>query len=348
MKKCDVKIGIVGGGNIGKVLSTMLCSLGYDVELVCRDNHRAIKIDNSYAFSIKGDFGDKEFLVPYVNSISNLSSKKDIIIFATKSYDMLNRVCECLPKLTSKGMIVTIQNVYTIDKLFHLIPPEASVCMICDFASVSYKKVTHVRDSHGVTLGVYNRKAVNRMKLLARILSDFMKVHITKDIIGFTMGRNIINGAISLLGGISGLRLKDILKSYKGRKLFCKIIEESYNVCRRHRLNVMPYNQQLDYERFIGKGIKNYFYRHKIIKCLIRNNGHIKSSALDDLEHGSKTEIRCLIDTIISYGHKTNTNIKYLTCLSEILENIEQGKMTINKNIFNRISLQKNVKNLLI
>ena len=79
-----------------------------------------------------------------------------------------------------------------------------------------------------------------------------------------------------------------------------------------------------------------------------KNNGHIKSSALDDLENGNKTEIRCLIDTIINYGHKTNTNIQYLTCLSGILENIEQGKMSINKNIFNRISLQKNVKNLLI
>ena len=259
MKKAEVKIAVVGGGNVGKVLSTTLISLGYDVELVCRDKHRAIRIDNSYAFDIKGSFGDKSYLVPFVSSIDELSSKKDIIIFATKSYDMLNRVSSCMHKLTPKGMVVTIQNSYSINKLYNLIPPEASVCMYCDFACKNIDKVTYVKDFNGVTLGVYDKKAINRMKLLKRIFDDFTKVSITKDIVGFTMGRNIINGAISLLGGISGLKLKDILKCHKGRKLFCKVIEESYNVCRRHRIDVIPYNNQLDYEKFVKtkKEMKN-------------------------------------------------------------------------------------------
>ena len=337
MKKSEIKIGIVGGGNIGKVFSTILVSLGYDVELVCRDNHRAIKIDNSYAFNIKGDFGDRSYLVPYVNSIDDFSSKKDIIIFATKSYDMLDRISSCLKYLTPKGTIVTIQNVYSIDKLLNLIPAESSVCMMCDFACQTVNKVTYVKDFHGVTLGVYNKKAVNRMKFVARILDDFMKVYITKDIIGFTMGRNIINGAISLLGGISGLKLKDILKSTKGRKLFCKIIEESYNVCRRYRINVLPYNNQLDYNKFVKKSINGMLYRRRIIKMLIRLNGHIKSSALYDIENGNKTEIGCLIDSIKMYGTKTKTSTKYISLLNTVLDEIEEGKRCVCKHVFNEL-----------
>ena len=341
MKKSDLKIGIVGGGNIGKVLSTILISRGYDVELVCRDNHRAIKIDNSYAFDIKGDFGDKSYLVPFVNSIDKLSSKKDIMIFATKSYDMLNRVRNCLHKLTPRGMIVTIQNIYSINKLYNLIPPESSVCMVCDFAGQRYNKCTYVKNFNGVTLGVYNKKAINRMKLLKRVLSEFMKVNITRDIVGFTMGRNIINGAISLLGGISGLKLKDILNSNKGRKLFCKIIEESYNVCRRYRINVLPYNEQLDYEKFVQKNLSGKIYRHKIIKVLIKQNGNVRSSALNDLENGNRTEIRCLIDTIIKYGKKTRTSTKYISMLSDILKEIEDKKRNICSNIFSNIPFKK-------
>lgn len=346
MNKSDLKIAIVGGGNIGRVLSTMLISLGYDVELVCRDNHRAIRIDNSYAFDIKGDFGDKSYLVPFVNSIEKLSSKKDIIIFATKSYDMLNRVKGCLNKLTPKGMIVTIQNIYSINKLYNLIPPESSVCMVCDFASQKYKKCTYVKNYNGVTLGVYNKKAINRMKLLKRVLGQFMKVNTTNDIVGFTMGRNIINGAISLLGGISGLRLKEILNSNIGRKLFCKIIEESYNVCRRYNINVLPYNEQLDYKKFVCNNLSSKIYRHKIIKVLIKQNGNVKSSALDDLENGNRTEIRCLIDTIIKYGDKTNSSTEYISKLSKILREIEDGKRCICNDIFNKISLQKCNKKL--
>jgi len=344
MKKDQIKIGIVGGGNIGRFLSTMLMSCGYDVELVCRSNHKAIRIDNSYAFEIKGDYGDKSYLVPFVESIDKLSSKKDIMIFATKSFDMLDRINGCMHKLTPKGMIVTIQNIFSIDKLYDLIPPESSVCMICDFACMKIKKVTYVKNFRGVTLGVYNKKAVSRMKLLAKVLSCCFEVHIAKDFVGFAMGRNIINGAISILGGISGLKLDKLLSSYKGRKLFYKIIEEAYKVCKKYRIDVIPYNNQLDYERFVSKTISGAVYRHKIFKVLRKQNGHIKSSALDNLEHGERTEIRCLMDTIINYGKKTNTKIECIKLLDETLKEIEQGKLNIHRTniskIFNKLTFR--------
>lgn len=337
MNKKQLKIGIVGGGNVGKFLSTMLMSCGYDVELVCRSKHRAIRIDNSYAFDIKGDYGEKSYLVPFVESIDKLSSKKDIIIFATKSFDMLERVNGCLHKLTPKGMIVTIQNIFSIDKLYDLIPPESSVCMICDFACVPSGKATYVKDANGITLGVYHRKAVSRMNLLAKVLSCCFKVQITRNFVGFAMGRNIINGAISLLGGISGLKLDELLGTHKGRKLFCKAIEEAYKVCVKYKIEVKPYNNQLDYNKFVSRTIGGLIYRHKILKVLRKQNGHIKSSALDNIEHGEKTEIRCLLDTIINYARKTKSCIHCINLLDENLKEIEQGKRTIDKGNINKI-----------
>ena len=333
MSKKKLKIGVVGGGNMGRVFSTLLISLGYDVELVCRSNHRAIKIDNSYAFEVNGDFGDKSYLVPFVTSIDELTSKKDIIIFATKSFDMLERVNTCFHKLTPKGMIVTIQNVYSIDKLSGIIPPESSVCMICDFACETVGKTTNVINSNGVTLGVYNKKALARMNLLADILDEIMPVYITTDIVGFTMGRNIINGAISLLGGISGLRLNEILGIRRGRYLFCKVIEECVQVCKRFRINIIPYNFQLDYTKFCCKNINGWLYRRRIIRVLKKLNGHIKSSALHELERGERTEIRCLVDAMLCYGARAKIEMKYLKALDEILSEIESKKRRINRNV---------------
>jgi len=330
MTKQNLKIAVVGGGNIGRFFSTMLVSLGYDVELVCRDKHRSVRIDNSLLFEIKGDFGEKSYLVPTVTSIKDLTSKKDLIIFATKSFDMLQRVNKCLDKLTPKGTIVTIQNVYSIDKLYSLIPPESSVCMVCDFACKTIQKTTYVKDTNGIVLGVYNPKAIARMKLVAKVFSEFMKVSIVKDVVGFVMGRNIINGAISLLGGISGLKLKEILQSRKGKFLFYKIIEESYNVCKKYKIKVIPYNNQLDYSQFVSNSLKGKIYRHKIFKVLAKNNGHIKSSALDDLEHGEQTEIRCLLNSLISYAKNTNVDIPCIRVLDKILLKLEKRKLTIN------------------
>ena len=334
MNKKNIKIAVVGGGNVGRVLSVLLSSAGYSVEMVCRDNHRAIKIDDSYAFEVCGDFGRKSYLVPFVTDLSLLKEKKDIIIFATKSFDMLDRVADCLGHLTPKGTIVTIQNSYSIDKLYSLIPPESSVCMVCDFATFTQNKVTYVRNYNGVTFGVYNKDAIARMHLVEEVFDDIMETHITRDIIGFAMGRNIINGAISLLGGISGLPLKDILSCKKARRIFCKIIEESYTVCQRFKINVLPYNNQLDYKRFTERTYNGAKYRHKILKALVKQNGMVRSSAIDDLQKGNKTELRGLIDCILEYGRKSKTNTQTLYFLDGVLRSIETGKKRINKNIF--------------
>ncbi|MBQ7351434.1 MAG: hypothetical protein IJW59_01000 [Clostridia bacterium] len=334
MDKENLKIAVVGGGNVGRVLSTLLMCQGYDVELVCRSNHQAIKIDNSYAFQINGDFGTKSYLVPFVKSIDELSSKKDIIFFATKCFDMLERVGSCLHKLTPKGTIVTIQNVYSINKLMRLIPPECSVCMVCDFACTKQQKEVYVTNSNGATLGVYNKKAVPRMNLVSKVLGEIMKVHITNDIVGFTMGRNIINGAISLLGGISGLRVTEILESKVGRKIFFEIIKECVNVCNKWRIKIVPYNFQLDYYKLVEKGFAGYNYRRKIARVLQTQNGHIKSSALDDLEKGERTELRCMLDSVITLGKKAGVKIPCIEELDEILSDIETGKQTINPRIF--------------
>lgn len=331
--KKNLKIAIIGGNDIGKSLSTSLVSLGYNVELVCRNNHRHIKIDNSYAFEIDGDFGHKSYLVPFVSSIEELSNK-DIIICTTKSTDMLERIQKATNKLTPNGMIVTIQNTFSIDKLFKLIPDELSVCMVCDFATLSINKVTHIKNTNGITLGVYNRKCINKMKTLYIVLSEITEVKFTKDIVGFTIGRNIINSAISILGGISGLRLKDILNDRNGRYLFCKIIEESVRLCNRYRVKIIPYNFQLDYYKFVEKSIKGRLYRHKIIRRLIKQNGKIKSSALKCLENNEKTEITYLIDRFMHLARKGRVTVECIPTLNKILKDIESGKRNIDKNIF--------------
>ncbi|MBE5736584.1 MAG: hypothetical protein E7356_04475 [Clostridiales bacterium] len=343
--KGAIKIGIVGGGNIGRLISVLLLSAGYDVEMSCSTRHKAVKIDNSYAFEIKGDFGDKSYLVPVVHNIDDFSCKKDIIIFTTRRDQMLGQVNTCLHKLKPTGLIATIQNIYSIDKLITLIPPESSVCLVCDFGCRTINKITYAKDSNGITLGVYNKKAINRMKLLGRVLSSVFKVSTTRDIVAFTMGRNIINGAISVLGGISGLNLSELLGCKEGRYLFTRSICEVYNICVKHNINVTPYNYQLDYAKFSDKSISGIFYRKNILRLLKNNNGNIKSSALYDLEHGERPEIRGLVDTIIAYSNDISVCNETVTVLSDILREIEKGERSISidnlKDAYTALKLKK-------
>lgn len=334
VKKKDLKIAIVGGSDIGKALSTALVSCGYDVEMVCKEEHKTIKIDNSYVFEIDGDFGKKSFLVPYVTDIEKLSNKKDIIIFATKSHRTVSLASKAVNHLTPKGMIVTMQNVFIVDQLFRLIPDEISVCMVCDFTCKSFNKVTYIKDTNGVTLGSYNKSAINRMKLVGKIFSQFTSVKYTNDIVGFSLGRNIINGAISILGGISGLRLREIMDDRNGRYLFCKIIEESIRLTDKYRIKVVPYNYQLDYYKFVEKSISGWFYRYDIMKMLKKQNRHVKSSTLHSIENKERIEITILLENILHRAKKVRVDMRYLSALYNILKDIESGRRNIDENVF--------------
>lgn len=334
MVKKNLKIAVVGGSDFGKALSTTLVSCGYDVEMVCRDNHKAIKIDNAYVFEIDGDFGKKSFLVPFVTDIEKLSSKKDIIIFATRSHRTISQVSSAVNYLTPKGTIVTMQNVFIVDQLFKLIPDQISVCMVCDFTCKSINKVTYVKDTNGVTIGSYHKSAVNRMKLIGNIFSQFTSVNYTNDIVGFSLGRNIINGAISILGGVSGLRLRDIMDDRNGRFLFCKIIEESIKLTNKYKIKVIPYNYQLDYYKFVEKSISGWFYRYDIMKMLKKQNKNVKSSTLHSIENKERIEITLLLENILHRAKKVRVDMKYLSAIYNILKDIESGKRNVDSNVF--------------
>ena len=119
---------------------------------------------------------------------------------------------------------------------------------------------------------------------------------------------------------------------------FYKVIEETYNVCKKMNINVLPYNEQLDYEKFVSNSLSSKMYRKKIIKALIKQNGMIRSSAIDDLQNGVTTEIRCLLDCILNYGNSVNADICTLKKLDFMLSEIENGKIRINKYILNNFS----------
>lgn len=332
MRKSQIKIGIVGAGSVGNFFSVMLASHGFDVELVRRQ--KGIMIDNSCIIDIKGDFGNKSYLIPIVNTYEDFTSKKDFIIVCTKTFDAIDLLKPLQKHLTKNGAIVTIQNIFFIDKLLTIIAPEKSICMHIDFNCETIDQVVRVLDYGGVTLGVYNKGAFEKMKVFENILNQFLDVDIVTDVFGFVMGRNIINGAISLLGAISGLRLGNLLNDRNGRYLFVKLIEESVRVCNKYRIKIQPYNCQLDYYKFLERSFSGMLYRFKIIKALKKNNKNIKSSALDDLEMNRQTELDFLIESLISSGERFKIDIRYLKTLNEIFKEIKQGKLRISDNVF--------------
>lgn len=329
----QVKIGIIGAGGVGQAFAVALASEGFDVEVASR-SPKGIRIDNSCSFSISGDFGEKTYLVPTVKDFSEFSSDKDIILICTKAKDAILVMEDALSKLKPDGMIVTIQNMFFVDSVMKKIPADKSIYMFLDMSCREMDLGVCVCSSGGITLGVHSKEAYSKMQRLADVLKEITVVEETNDIFGFCLGRNILNWAISSLGAISGLKLGDILNDRNGRYLFSRIIKEGYVLCKKFRVNVLPYGGLLDYELFTSNTIKGMFYRHKIMRIIKQNNPNIRSSALVDLERGKHTELEFLLSKVTYYGDKYCIPMPYLKTIHQMIKEIESGTRRIEENVF--------------
>jgi len=282
--------------------------------------------------------------VPSVKSINEFTSKKDFIIFATKAYDTVKYVKEALPHLSNVGAIVTLQNTFCADRLLRLIPHEKSICVYMDIYCKSYPQGKYVVDTGGFTLGVYNKEAFSKMKVLSKILGDIAQVKQTNNVFGFVLGRNILCGAIALLGAISGLNLGKILKDKNGRFLFNKLIEESLYVATRYKIKVLPYDDKLDYYLFTSKTLAGIRYNKLMTKVLIQNNRNIKSSFLTAIERNKKTELEFLLGNMYSYSSKNNSKTPYINAIYKMTKEIENGTRRVDKNVF-KSQIFEDIKN---
>lgn len=329
-----LKIGIVGAGNIGRVLGVTLSVSGYAVEMVTGKNPHNIQIDNYCAYEIAGDFGNKSYLVNVLDDVEDLSDNLDIIFVCTKIFDAIPILSRLESKLSPIGTIVTIQNNFWIDRIVKYIDPSKLVFMYLDFSCATIGKCTQVKNYDGIKLGILRKEAYPMMENVHDILSNVCKVKDTRDILGFTTGRSIINTTISSLGAVSGLKLKDILLDRNGKYLFVKTIEEKVKLFKKIGVKITPYDGKLDYYLFTNNSFRGKIYRHKMIKLLIQNNGNVRSSALRDFENNRRCELIVTLNSFLKHSAFKNISVPYNKQLYVMLNEISKGDRRINENAF--------------
>lgn len=329
-----ITIGIIGAGNVGRVLGVILTMSGYSVELVTGTSSHNIQIDNYTAYEIAGDFGDKSYLVKVLDEVEDLSENLDIIFVCTKIFDAITVLPKLKEKLKENGAIVTIQNNFWIDRVVNYYDPKNLVFMYLDFSCATIGKKTQVKNFDGIKLGILSKDAYPMLENVHDVLSNVCRVKETKDILGLTLGRSIINTTISSLGAISGLKLKDILLDRNGRYLFVRSIQEKVYLFQSSGIHILPYDNKLDYYMFTTNNLKGKVYRHKIIKLLIKNNGNIRSSALRDFENKRKCELIVTLDSFLKHSAIKQIPAPYTRELFDMLNEISKGERRIYENAF--------------
>lgn len=325
-----IKIGIVGAGAVGGVISAILAEKGYDVELA-RRHQSQINLGNRVGLEIVGEFGTRTILVPSVAGADAFTSKKDIIFILTMAQDASICIKKAYPFLKPNGVFVCAQSVMNIDELSGIIPIQKIVGLVIDWVAVRHNMgKMEVLKKGGMEIGMYNNLDNPLLDTIQQMLSEIAPTAVTKNILGTVYSRTIMGASVSSLCAISGLTIGGVLRHKQSRKAMERIVEEAVEIAQETGIQIEPFDGVLDFYKFAQVGFKGMLYRRKMINRIIKNNEYITPSDLSAIENKKKTEVDYLNGYIARVARNMKRTAPVNERMQQLVKEVEEGKRSCN------------------
>jgi len=286
------RIVVVGAGAIGRVTAGLLARAGYDLHIVCKHPELAERIADRglHVYGVRGEFYAP---LPARAEIQELEGKYDLALIATKAPDMSDAARRILPLLKDDSAVVSMQNGICEDELAGIVGKERTIGCVVGWGATMHAPAELEMTSTGeFVIGTLDNRPNTKIPLLREMLSPMVPVVVSRNIYGHLFSKLIINSCITSLGAICGLTLGPILAIKRIRSLFIEIIREAVKVADAMQLRIEPYANRLDYYSFVrGEGFLADVRRHTFIRLMGVKYRRLKSSSLQSLERGRRTEV---------------------------------------------------------
>ena len=325
----DLKIAVIGAGAIGGTTAAFLTEAGYDVELVCK--YDSIVKKAKQGLKIVGVKGEHIVKMNAVKEVEELSGKKDFILVATKSYDMPETCQRVLKFADENTLFVAMQNGIPLDAMAKVVGEKRTVgCVIGYGATMLEYGELEITSFGDYIIGM--KENIPRLKELKEALDTAFNTHISESILSELYSKLIVNSCITALGVLSGLYLGEMLKIKHVRDIFLKIMCEAVDVANALNLKLPPYAGKLDYYKMtdLSSGFKRA-KAHLTIRVVGIKYRRLKSSSLQSLERGRKTEIDFFNGYIADKANEMDVPAPMNEVITQMVKEIEDKKLKIQK-----------------
>jgi 2-dehydropantoate 2-reductase len=298
-----MKILIMGSGAIGSLFAGLLSKNNY-VTIIGRKNHvdkinkNGLKIIGKTSINVK---------IPAFESLDTINFQPDLILLTVKSYDTEIAIIDLLKILGKKTVILTIQNgLDNLEKIEDKIKKEQIIAGTTTNGAIFNSPGVINHTGNGQTyIGEINGKMTDRIKKISDV---FNKAHIrtivSKDILKEIWIKAIVNSCINPLTAFFEIENGILIENEILEKTVEKICEESTKIANTEGLI-------LSNEEMIRK-----------IKHVIKDTKKNRSSMLQSIIMGKKTEIESINGKLVEIGKKNKVNFS----LNEILLNLIKTK----------------------
>ncbi len=330
-----MKIAVVGIGAVGGVVASRIAPEFAPVLISKnKDIYQKIKTEGLRLVLPSGEEKVSHFSV--FTSFREQSERFDVILLCTKANSVLEAAKEGFLYLTDNGFIVSFQNGIVEDLLLKVIPEGKLIGGIIGFGATMHKSgVVEMTSKGEIVIGELNGKVSERVKALKSILDSVIDTRITENIWGAKYSKLLINACITTMGAVSGLTLGEMLSRKEFRGIFRRILYEGVEVAKGkgiklEKISGVKIEKLAASKREVeGKFCLSRFYKDLIIRIIGMKYSKLKSSMLQSLERGRKTEVDFINGIIVLYAKETGFPAVINEKLVEIVHDIEGGKREI-------------------
>jgi 2-dehydropantoate 2-reductase len=327
-------VAMIGAGAIGGITAALIKQSGQDLEIVCKHQNLADTITRR-GIHVTGKKGEYRVRLRAVKAIADLSGPQDLVFLATKGTECLAAARELLPFLKPESMVVSLQNGICEPALAQVLGKERIIgCVVGWGASYNAPGELEMTSRGEFVIGTIDHIGDDRLPSIRDMLGAVQPARISTNIMGELYAKLIVNACINSLGVIAGVKLGRLLADRRMRTVFIAIMREAMAVAAALHIKVEPAGGgKLDVAAFLKKhGPLADFKRHLTIRMIGFKYRNIKSSSLQSIERGRRTEIDFLNGYICDRGKEHGVSTPVNDALRAMVLEIEakQRKMCLD------------------
>lgn len=297
-----MKIAIIGSGAMGSLFGGLLAENGHKVTLADKRKKLVRKI-NENGLKITNLKNKKRTIeVKATTSVKNIT-KPDLAIIFVKSPDTEKAVKDSIQILNPDVNILTLQNgLGNPETIAKHIPEEKIIAGTTTHGSTE-KTPGHVKHAgEGDTvIGRYFTDNDGFVDDLATTLTDAgIKTNVSNDIQKFVWEKVLVNIGINPLTALARVKNGALLEFKAGTNILERAIEEGIKIAKAE-----------------GVKIRDDIISHA--KNIAKKTKDNKSSMLQDIEQGRKTEIEYLSGAIVKKAEKHNISVPTNETLNNLI-----------------------------
>ncbi|MGW8316413.1 MAG: ketopantoate reductase family protein [Bacteroidales bacterium] len=331
MKKKAPEVVVIGAGGIGGITAAHASKAGFNVEIVDNMPGLSDKIRTG-GIKVSGTMTPFAEKITAYKSIREVPGKRDIILLATKATALCEITEDVKSLMHDSTVVVCMQNGICEEYLSNILGRNRVLGCVVGWGATVLEPGNLQKTSEGdFVIGTLPGETVHQLDAVVEILRATAPVNITENIAGWLYSKLIINSCITTLGAICGITLGKMLAIRKIRNIFIEIIREAVHVGKKAGIRIEKYANKLDFYTFAENGsVLVESLKHLKIRIIGMKYRKLKSSSLQSLETGRKTEIDFLNGYIVKKGHEVKVNTPLNELLVGLVKEIENGTRKIS------------------